>query len=224
MKKALDFLRLLQQNNNREWFEAHKPLYREIQEEFNVFAEKLLNGIAAFDSSVKDLTLKDITYRIYRDVRFSANKEPYKTHIGTYICRGGKKSGYAGYYFHMEPDYGNGEGGSFMSSGIYMPEPKVLRSLREEIYDNGEAVLKAVNKAKGFKLDKSNTLKRLPTGYEPGIYDELMKLKDFYVFKPLDEKFLLQDNLVETAVEEFSKTHGLIELLNRTVTYAHEEM
>lgn len=224
MKKILEFLEELNENNNREWFTANKPLYKEIQAEFNSFAAKLIDAVASFDPAVKGLTVKDTTYRIYRDTRFSHDKTPYKTNIGVYICRGGKNSGYAGYYFHVEPEQVGNEGGSFMSSGIYMPEPKVLRSIRDEVYDNGEEVLKAINKAEGFSLVTGNSLKRLPKGYEPGPYDDIIKLKDLFVMKHLDEKFLLQDGLVTAAAREFAKTHALTALLNRAVTYAYEEM
>jgi len=78
MEKVLQFLNELQKNNNRIWFEDHKQEYREALEIFNSFTENLIAGIATFDPSVRNLSLKDCTYRIYRDVRFSPDKSPYK--------------------------------------------------------------------------------------------------------------------------------------------------
>ncbi len=130
MKRILDFLNDLRANNNREWFAANKGRYKEAEGIFNAFAERLIALVGEFDPAVRGLTLRETTYRIYRDTRFSHDKTPYKTHFGLYLCPGGKKSGNAGYYFHVEPA-GEGEGGMIgghlLDAGIYMPEPAVLR-------------------------------------------------------------------------------------------------
>lgn len=225
MKNVIAFLSELQANNNREWFEANKTRYKEIRQEFDNFVERLIPGIESFDSSIRGLTLKDCTYRIYRDTRFSTNKEPYKTHLGAYFCPGGKKSGYTGYYFHVEPK-GNGMlGGHFLSAGAYMPEPNELKSIRDEIFDNGEQFLAAVKKAKGFNLSQENKLKRTPTGFPSGSeYDEYLKLKDIYLEKYVPEEFMLDANLLENTVGEFKKTKDFIAILNRCIKFAHEEM
>ena len=101
MKRVLEYLRNLAANNNKVWFDAHKDEYLLAKKVFEDFTEQLIAKVEAFDPTVKGLTVKDCTYRIYRDVRFSKDKSPYKTHMGCYICRGGKKSGYSGYYFHV---------------------------------------------------------------------------------------------------------------------------
>ena len=98
MKEIIDFLARLEKNNNREWFQAHKSEYLSVQEEFNIFTEKLIAGIAEFDNTINGLTAKDCTYRIYRDTRFSPDKRPYKCHLGAFVCPQGKKSGFSGYY------------------------------------------------------------------------------------------------------------------------------
>lgn len=104
MKQVIEFLTDLSLNNNKEWFQAHKAEYQHAQNTFNQFTLKLIDAISAFDEDVAQshLGLKDCTYRIYKDMRFSKEKVPYKTHFGAYINRGGKKSPYAGYYFHLE--------------------------------------------------------------------------------------------------------------------------
>lgn len=225
MKKVIEFLSELRLNNNRDWFEVNKPRYREANETVIGFAENLIEAIGGFDPSVRGLTARDCTYRIYRDTRFSKDKTPYKTHMGVYICPGGKKSGNAGYYFHIEPQGDGLLGHHLLSSGIYMPEPKVLKSVRDEIFDNGDEVEKSIKKAKGFRLDKSNSLKRTPAGYPAeSKYDEYLKLKDFYLEKPVDDDYITADGLVERAAGDFRLTYDFITLMNRAAQFAHEEM
>ena len=107
MDTILSYLRNLEANNNKSWFDAHKSEYLEARAHFNAIVEKLIEGILAFDPSVKGVGIKESTYRIHKDMRFSRDGLPYKTHFGAFICRGGKKSGYSGYYFHIGT--GNGE-------------------------------------------------------------------------------------------------------------------
>lgn len=82
MQDIITFLRELQANNHREWFMANKDRYATLQARFNGFVDELIHEISRFDETVTGLTAKDCTYRIYRDVRFSADKSPYKTHMG----------------------------------------------------------------------------------------------------------------------------------------------
>ena len=114
MKAVVEFLRQLHAHNERAWFEAHRAEWLQLQERVRSFAEGLIEGIASFDPSVEGLTAKDCTYRIYRDVRFSRDKSPYKTWQGIYVAPHGKKAGYAGYYFHLEGAAEEGLVGSHM--------------------------------------------------------------------------------------------------------------
>lgn len=215
MKQVLDFLRDLRAHNDREWFEANKDRYKTIQADFDLFTQQLIDGIVAFDATVKGVTVKDCTYRIYRDVRFSPNKEPYKTHIGAYVCAKGKKSGYAGYYLHLEPD------ASILAVGLYAPEPRVVTSVRDEILDHGAQFVSAMQQATGFELDQSRKLQRIPKGYpQDSPYAEYLKLKDFTLMKPL----VVGEHLLETCLSEFKTTRDFNALLNRAVQFAHEEM
>lgn len=102
MKQVVEFLTLLHENNDKAWFDSHKEMYKRALSCFEVFTAKLIDGIAAFDPSVRGLTVKDCTWRIYRDTRFSPDKTPYKTHMGAFVAPRGKKGGYSGYYFHVE--------------------------------------------------------------------------------------------------------------------------
>jgi uncharacterized protein (TIGR02453 family) len=225
MREVIDFLRELRENNNRDWFEANKPRYREVQATIGDFAARLIGGIASFDPSVRGLEVKDTTYRIYRDTRFSNDKTPYKHHVGVYVCPGGKKSGNAGYYFHIEPEGEGMMGGNFLTSGLYLPEPAVLKSVREEIAEDGERFLAALKKAKGFALALESSLKRMPQGYPVDHpMGEYLKLRDIYVQKQVGEDYLLSPDLLKNVVEDFRKTYALSSLLNRCADYAREEM
>ena len=124
---TLKFLKDLQKNNNRPWFEAHRKQYEWAKEDFLLLTEKLIAGIAAFDKPIALLKAKECTFRINRDVRFSKNKSPYKNNIAGYFNRNGKKGNGAGYYLHIE------SGKSFAAGGIWMPESKDLIKIRQEI-------------------------------------------------------------------------------------------
>jgi len=225
MEKVIQFLRELYYNNDRNWFEANKPRYKEVLTEFNAFAEKLIKGIQGFDPATRGLTVKDCTYRIYRDVRFSTDKRPYKTYMGVYVCPGGKKSGNAGYYFHLQPQEDNQSDFYFLNTGLHMPESKYLKSVRDEIFDNGEHFLSLVRKAEGFRISEEYKLKRTPTGYPSGSpMDEYLKLKDVCLEQRIDEKTLLREDLAEWMAQEFRKTYEFNTLLNKAVQFAREEM
>lgn len=223
MKTILPFLTQIKDNNNKEWFDAHKPEYLTANEDFNKFVEKLIVGIGSFDRSIKDLTVKDCTYRFYRDIRFSANKMPYKTHFGAYICPGGKNSGYAGYYFHIEPK-GNGFiGGNLLATGLYNPQPNILKSIREEIYLNGETFEDSVRAAKSFVLEDDQALKRVPRGYPADFkYAEYLKIKNPSLNKSFDDELLQSDSLLEKTISDFRETLQFNTWLNKAVEYAIE--
>lgn len=223
MRRIIQFLNQLQNNNYREWFEDHKSEYKEAQEIFNTFVEKLISGIASFDPLIKNLSVKDCTYRIYRDIRFSNDKTPYKTHMGALVAPHGKSGGYSGYYFHIEAQGANYIGSHLLSTGIYCPDPKVIKSIREEIMLNGEIFLEAVNIARKFTLDTSSSLKRVPAGFpSDSMYSEYFKLKDYFLSQRVDDEFLLSDKLLENTVNEFKKTLVFNNLINRAARYAYD--
>lgn len=240
MKRVYDFLSRLRENNDREWFGKHKAEYLEVQGIFNAFVEKLIPEIARFDPGIdpERLAAKDCTYRIYRDIRFSKDKSPYKTHMGAYICRGGKKSPYAGYYFHVEPPAGGkaaeqiselkeeGNGGNLLACGLYCPDPKVVQSLRDEISVNGGSFLRALEAAKGYTLDTYQVLRRVPRGFEQvrEEWKELLRHKDFSISIPLENEVLFSGGLPEYVADTFSRAYEFNRILNLAVDYALEEM
>ncbi|MBP8777704.1 MAG: DUF2461 domain-containing protein [Bacteroidaceae bacterium] len=220
MKQIISFLEQLCGNNNREWFNAHKEEYLEAQAQFNAFVAKLITGIATFDPSIAGLDVKQCIYRIYRDTRFSSNKEPYKNYMAAYICCGGKSSGYAGYYFHIEPKEAGYIGHSLLAAGLYCPEKEALKNVREEIYTNGAGFLQAIAQAEGFKLQGNSSLMRVPAGYpKDSEYAEYLKLKDFSLMASLPEKVLLGKDLLEYAVLHFRQAKEFNDLLNRAINY-----
>lgn len=223
MKTILTFLNQINENNTREWFEVHKSEYLAASDAFSAFVEKLIAGISGFDPSIKGLTVKDCTYRFYRDIRFSANKMPYKTHFGAYICPLGKKSGYAGYYFHIEPKGNDFLGGNLLATGLYNPLPNILKSIREEIFLNGETFDQAVREAKSFVLEDDQALKKVPRGYPADFkYAEYLKIKNPSLFKPFDNTTLLSEDLLEKTLSDFRETVSFITWLNKAVKYAFE--
>ncbi|MBK8806523.1 MAG: DUF2461 domain-containing protein [Bacteroidales bacterium] len=130
MKLVYDFLKQLCINNNRDWFTANKDFFEQAKLEFKDFVEKLIPQIVAFDDTVKDVKSTECIFRIYKDVRFSKDKTPYKTNMGAFITPEGRKSCNAGYYIHIEPD------NSFTAGGIYMPPSDKLLKIRQSIYSN----------------------------------------------------------------------------------------
>ena len=146
-KIIMKFLTDLRDNNNKEWFNANRERYQEVKNIYINLADELIEQIGLIDQSVRGLTAKECTFRINRDVRFSVNKSPYKTNLGIHIAKGGKMSGRAGYYIHLQAPQKEEDIKSNLDSilsenmlfvGTYITLPKVLLSVREEIFDNGE--------------------------------------------------------------------------------------
>lgn len=225
MRETIAFLRELAANNNKQWFDANRARYRVLRTRFEEFTAELIDGIGTFDAEVRGLTPKDCIFRINRDTRFSNDKSPYKTHFSTYICPHGKKSGYAGYYFHVEPEGDGMIGHSLLASGAVCIPPIVLKSIREEILDNGEQMLASIAAAKGFEVDRTYSLKRTPTGFPTGTpYDDLLKLKDVCLGRPMSEEELCRADLLRRTIEAFRSTQPFIAQVNRAIQYAYEEM
>ncbi len=198
LSKVLKFLGSLAKNNNREWFEKNKPIYLEAKSNFDVFLASFLNELIKVDESLATLNPKKLGFRIYRDVRFSKDKSPYKINMGAGFSPGGKMEQEPGYYLHLQP--GNK---SFIAAGMYMPDAEKLGKIRQEIDYNSERLLAIVNN-KAFKklypaLDDFDKLKTAPKGYakdHPQV--ELLKHKSFIVSHPFtddevkDKKFTRQ--------------------------------
>ena len=142
MQEILDFLRRLHDNNDREWFDAHRAEWTRVKARFADFTAELIEGIAAFDPSVRGLRPQECTYRIARDTRFAGDKRPYKNWISAFVAPHGKQSGYAGYYFHLEPSDDGRLGNHLLAAGAVCIEPALLRSIREEVLDHGGEMMR----------------------------------------------------------------------------------
>lgn len=212
---TIEFLTELKENNYREWFQGNKIRYTQATDNFKHLLLELIAGINEFDKSLGLVEPSDCLFRIYRDVRFSPNKEPYKTNLGAYISIGGRKSTFAGYYFHIEPN------ASFLSGGIYMAPNDIMKMIREEISDNEEEFLKIIeskNFKKYFVFDESEKLKKLPRGFEAGsMVDEFLKLKHITPFHELSNTELLKPNILEHALSVYREMYPLIVFLNRAI-------
>ena len=219
MRETLAFLNELRACNDRAWFAENRQRWERVRERCRTFTGGLIDGISSFDPSVRGLRPEDCTYRIARDTRFTPDKTPYKTHIGIYVAPCGKNSGYAGYYLHIEP------GGSLLAVGLYRPEPVVLRSVRDEILDNGAELVAAAREATGFELGQGDPLRRTPTGYPRGSeYDDWLRRRDFLLERPVAGTELLTPDLLERIVGAFRTTGHFVGVLNRAVRFAREEM
>ncbi len=211
----LDFLAELKENNNRDWFQRNKNKYEEAKAAMICLLKKLIDEVPNFDHSLGLLEPDDCLFRIYRDVRFGKNKDPYKTNMGGFLVMGGRKSANAGYYLHLEP------GNSFVGGGSYMPSPKNLKAIRDEINYSGEELI-TITEARNFKRHFSkiegDSLVRPPKGYDPGSkYIDLLKMKSFTVFKPLDDVILARENFIVHIVPVFKAMAPFNAFLNRAI-------
>lgn len=223
MKDVMTFLNGVLVNNNRPWFQENKDLYQKAQNKIYAMAEMLISGISKFDSSIKNLSVSDCTYRIYRDIRFSPDKRPYKTHMGIYVCPNGKKSGLAGYYLHFEGDGAEYIGCNGLFTGLWNPDKNTLKSIREDICYDGDAFEEAIKKAANFTLDTSNSLTKNPKDFPPHHkHDTLLRLKQYNLVQKLPEGMLYSDHLIEWALEEFKTSLEFNNLLNKAALFAKE--
>jgi len=211
---TINFLRNLQKNNNRPWFEEHRTAYDEARADFFNLVEELIKRIAQFDAHIGRLAVKDCVFRINRDVRFSKDKRPYKNNMACYINREGKKGNGAGYYLHIEP------GQSFAAGGIWMPEPAVLAGIRQEIDYNFVEWEKIINH-KDFKktftkgVNSEEVLVRPPKGYDednPAI--NYLKMKSFTVSRSFTDKNVQDKDFVKEVTDTFKTMKPFIDFLN----------
>lgn len=213
---TIQFLKSLKKNNNKEWFDKNRKQYELAKADYLNFVTIVLNEIQAFDSSLMDLQPKQCIFRLNRDVRFSKNKDPYKTNFGASFSKGAKKIQTAGYYFHLEP------GANFIGGGLWMPMAPDLNKVRQEI-DYCFKEFASILKKSAFKstygdMDNSMKLIRPPKGFEienPAL--EYLKLKSFVVTKPIKDSDLLDKQLIKNVVKDFKTIAPLVHFLNRAI-------
>ncbi len=212
---VLQFLEFLKKNNNREWFRANKPLYEEAKVEVESFVNQLIPAVRKFDNEIGILSPKDCMFRIYRDVRFSKDKSPYKINFGGFITKGGRRAGNAGYYLHIEPQ------NSFLGGGIYMPAGASLKAIRQEIYYNIDEFRNIINDndfIKNFRQLEGEKLVRPPKDFPPDFEEiELLKFKSYVVLHPLSDKILLSEDLQNFVIKIFKSMLSLNHFINRAL-------
>ncbi|MDH6356331.1 DUF2461 domain-containing protein [Parabacteroides sp. PF5-9] len=213
--EIFQFLRELSENNNRPWFQENKERYETLRKVFIHEVQKLVDKISLFDPEVAGLEAKDCLYRIYRDIRFSPDKTPYKNYFSAYIAKGGRKSEYGGYYVHLQPD------NCLLSGGIWCPPSKLLKMLRQDIYDQIEEFTGIIEKP-SFKAVypkiEGEMLSRMPVGFPADSpYGYILKHKDFTVVSYKPDDYFKQVDWIDRAVEDFKELQPYNRFLNYTV-------
>lgn len=215
---TMQFLADLKAHNDREWFVANKPRYEAAHNEFLQFTDALIGEIGQFDPGIRHFTAKDCVFRIYRDVRFSKDKSPYKTHFGAHVTSAPKKSeihSRAGYYLHLEP------GATMLAGGAYLPENKWLKAIRQEIAYNTATFQNILNDKdfqKYFGEIEGEKLKKAPGEYpadHPAI--DLLKHKSFLATHKCADEQVLSDDFLKHCGNVFRTLHPFDAFLNRAM-------
>lgn len=224
--KILDFLRNLSANNNRQWFMEHKGEYMEARADFENGVAQAISRISTFDPSVAHLSVKDCTYRFNRDTRFSADKSPYKNHLGAYIAAHGKKALHGGYYIHLEP------GHCIVSCGNYCLPTNILTACRNEIMANERQWLECVENpdflkyygagenagwddGQGFGLER---LKTCPSGFPRDYkYIKYLRMKDYCCWHTVGDDFFQGENWLDDMEKILLAGKPMMDFINSVI-------
>lgn len=213
---TFDFLQNLAENNNRDWFIEHKAIYESARENVIDFAQQLLQLMSKTDPQVNpDTDPKKCVMRIYRDVRFSKDKTPYKSNFGINF-ETGNGAAEIGYYVHIQP------GNSFAGGGCWMPNAEHLKAIRQEIDYNGATLNAIINDASFTQYFSSfaqqEQLKNNPKGYEEGHpYINLLKLKSFAAIHSISDQELMDKPAVQNVVKLLAKIKPLNNFLGQAL-------
>jgi uncharacterized protein (TIGR02453 family) len=215
MKNVLPFLEDLKNNNTREWFNDNKDRYQAAKKSFEEFITDLLPQMAEIDSGLAGLEAKQCVFRIFRDVRFSKDKSPYKTNMGAAMTKGGRKSPLATYYVHIEA------GNIFAGGGIWMPAAAELKAMRQEIYYNADEFKKIINAPafrKYFNKIDGEKLKRPPRDFSPDFADiELLKHKSYIVGHNFDDNLVESGKLTNELLKVYKQLLPFNSFINRAL-------
>ena len=221
--EAIQFIDDLKANNNTEWVHANKKRYDNYKKDYHQFVASVLEEMKPLDKSLDQLEIKNCTFRINRDIRFSKDKQPYKTNIALWLSTNKNRKNSPGYYIHFE------KGSSFIAGGVWCPEANELKSIRKEIaffHDDLEAILADKNFKKEFgslDFDENNSLKNPPRGYEkehPAI--EFLKLKSFTATQKYDISEVTQKDFVTKMSQKLIALKPLNEFINRALETEEE--
>lgn len=218
-KDTLQFLEDLKANNNRDWFLANKKRYDAYKADYHKLISDLLEVMKPLDASLELLEVKHCTFRINRDIRFSKDKSPYKTHMGIWLPCGSRSSESSGYYLQIDKE------NTFVGGGMYCPMPEQLQKIRKEINFFHEDLVSIIME-KSFKStygnlsrDENTTLKNPPRGFDkehPAI--EFLKLKSFTAIQKFDVTEATQKDFVAKISQKMKALKPLNDYINRALT------
>ncbi|HEU4883495.1 MAG TPA: DUF2461 domain-containing protein [Longimicrobium sp.] len=212
----MDFPRLtayladLAENNERAWFEAHRSEYQALREDFAAFVGQAIAAIAEWDEGLRWKDPRDCMFRIYRDVRFSNDKSPYKTTFSAHISEQNRRGGPPGYYLEIDHT-----GTMLAAGGIWMPEPRTLARLRDSIAEHPQRLQKVL-RSRGFKKTfgdlQGDRLTRPPRGYSDATpLIEYIKLKSFIVWRERDVRTAPHDDALSWLTDSFRAARPLVD-------------
>ena len=230
-KRIMTFLRQVMRNNNRDWFQENKKEYEAVRAEFERGVQQAIERITTFDAEIAHVQVKDCTYRFYRDTRFSADKSPYKNHLGAYINAKSKKALRGGYYLHLEPDH------CLLAVGNYWLPTNILTSCRNEMMGNTEEWLRCVeneeflkyyqgsseqmsweeswDSPQGFGLNK---LKKCPSGFpKDWPHVNYLRLKDYCAWHHVEEGFFEGDGWLDGMERMFRAAKPMMNFINSVI-------
>jgi uncharacterized protein (TIGR02453 family) len=215
IQALIKFLKNLQENNTKDWFDLNRPHYEKLRKDWLEVVAKLINQTIVFDPEMAELDPKKCIFRINRDVRFSANKSPYKNNFGINLSKGGKTADFCGYYVHLQPK------GSFIAGGSYQPTPDKLAAIRQEIdynFNEFKGIIEHKEFVKHFGVLTGDKLQRPPKGYHienPAI--SYIKHKGFLAYLPLADEGLDEKKLLLNCEKAFKAMKPLNDFLNRAI-------
>lgn len=217
-KDALQFLGDLVANNNTDWMHANKKRYDNYKKDYHSFIASLLAELKPLDPTLDDLEVKNCTFRINRDIRFSKDKSPYKTNMGAWFSQDKFQKNSPGYYVHFE------KGNSFIAGGVWCPEPNELKKIRKEIaffHDDLEKIVEDTDFKKEFKemtRDESNTLKKAPKDFDPNHPAiEFLKLKSFTASERIDDKLFTDKDFSKIIAQKLIALKPMNDFLRRAL-------
>ncbi len=214
---TLQFISELTKNNEKVWFDANRATYQTAKSDVEQFAAKTIATFGKHDPEIAHLAAKDCLFRINRDIRFSANKTPYKTNLAFWMAQGGRKSVFGGYYVHFEP------GKSFFGGGVYLPMSPELKKVRQEVaycFDEFREIVEApaFQTFFGGVVVEGHTLVKVPAGYEathPAA--QYLKLKSYFGSRQLTDAELTSTQLSDIILEGLILAAPLVKFLNRAI-------
>lgn len=217
-KEALQFLDDLIANNNTEWMHANKKRYENYKKDYHNFITSILSEIKPLDPTLEPLEVKNCTFRINRDIRFSKDKSPYKTNMGVWFTQNKNRKNSPGYYIHFE------RGNSFVAGGVWCPEPNELKLIRKEIeffHDDLEAIVTDKTFKKEYAdltRDEGNMLKKAPKDIDPNHPAiEFLKLKSYTASQKIEDDWFTQPDFSKKVAQKLITLKPMNDFLRRAL-------